>query len=230
MTTLNLESALKLAQEAKELRCKAQLVEKKAVKSFRCARTKYVKALQKEDARLEEEKKNLETECFALAHTFCEQKGSHSYIVIKEARPYGVPRYYSWGGAGVKYYNTTICSICGNSDNPKDFYKNGCQTAIQEAAEQTENLELKETAKRILEIQEQIKKITNKLSVNHSSLERICSLFGHDVKSNKFFDSQKCECCGYFIGESEYNETYYAAKYKGIVPYLYDFDDDSTIL
>ena len=51
--------ARELAQEAKELRCKAQLVEKKAVKSFRCARTTDVKALQKEEARLEEEKKNL---------------------------------------------------------------------------------------------------------------------------------------------------------------------------
>lgn len=221
MTTLNLESALKLAQEAKELRCKAQLVEKKAVKSFRCARTKYVKALQKEEARLEEEKKNLQTEYLALAHAFCEQNRGHILVTGYNKRMR-------------KYTKCIICSepsflaYTSGSDNS---YLKTIENVVQGAAEQTENLELRKTAERMFEIREQYKNITDKLHEICKGLREVCSIFGHDAKRayNDYAEEFYCKCCGSRIGCREYVADHYAAKYKGgIVPYLYE--DDSTIL
>ena len=231
MTTLDFESSIRLAKRAKDLRDKAKIIEAKAVESFRRKRATYIKALQQEKAELEAEIKTLETEYFELAPVFCKQKGNHSYsnaTIVRECIPY-VSSEFSFRSGGIRYNNISYrtCSICGNSNNPKSFYQTGCQTAIQEAAEQTENLKLKETAKRILEIQEQLEKLTASLNVNHSVLLEICSIFGHDAE-NKSNDHYKCKCCGRKIGYDIYVGTYSLAKYKGgIIPNYYD---NSTIL
>lgn len=230
MTTLDFESSIKLAKRAKDLRDKAKIIEEKAVESFQRKRATYIKELQQEKAELEAEIKTLETEYFELALVFCRQKGSHSYgntITVKRI-PY-VSSEFSFCSGGIRYnkINYRTCSICGNSNNPKNFYQDGCQTAIQEAAEQIENLELKETAKRILKIQEQLEKLTGNLNVTQSILMEICSIFGHDAEE-KSNDDYKCRCCGREIGYDTYVGTYRNAKYKGgIIPNYYD---SSTIL
>lgn len=236
------ESCLKLATEAKELRDKAQEllkqaqpIEEKAVGSFREAREKMLKALQEEKEKLEEEIETIKTEYFELASTFCEQNGGHTYI-CRTVTTSNRPLYHSPTEGFVyptKTYRT--CLVCGYTDDPwrfrmphNMFYQKGSEEVIQKAAEQSEKLELKKTAQRILEIREQFKNLTEKLNENSRDFEEICSLFGHDAEAtgNEVY---KCKCCGKEMGYREYINAHYAAKYKGgIVPFYYQ--DNGFIL
>lgn len=241
--TTKFESCLKLATEAKELRDKAQEfleqaqpIEEKAVESFRQARKEMLKDLQHEKEKLEEELNALKTEYFELASKFCEQRGMH-YSTSRTVITSWKPLYHTFLEGDVYPTETyRTCLVCGSTNDPKliaesrGFYQKGSEDVIQEASEQNENLELKKTAQRILEIREQFKSIDDKLNENSKGFEEICSLFGHDAKITSYDrEDFKCKCCGKEMEYSEYINAHYAAKYKGgIVPFHYN--DNNPIL
>lgn len=241
--TIRFESCLKLASEAKKLRDKAQAllkqaqpIEEKAIESFRQVREERLKALQQEKEQLEEELKALRTEYFELASIFCKQKGRHTYT-YRSVRTSNTPLYHSFSRGNVYPTETySTCLVCGVTTDPELFFKPRgyyhyqSEDVIQKASEQTENLNLKKTAQRILEIPEQFKDLANKLNENSNGFEEICSLFGHDAEIiNYDCETFKCKCCGKKMGYKKYIDAHYAAKYKGgIVPFYYS--DDNPIL
>ncbi len=240
--TTKFEECLKLAKEAKKMRDKAkkimeqaQSIEEKAVDSFRKVREEMLKDLQHDKEELENQLDALETEYFELASTFCKQKGGHT-CTSRSVKTSNKPLYHTFAG---NVYPTEIystCLICGNTNDPQSlfkprkFYEKGSKDVIQKASEQTENLELKETAQRILEIREQFKNIKDKLNENSKGFEKICSLFGHDAEITSYDNEEfKCKCCGKDLEYIGYINAHHNAKYKGGIV-TFHYNDDRPIL
>lgn len=238
--TAKFKGPLKLAKEAKKLRDQAKEAEDKAVESFRQVRAEMLEPLQDEKKRLEKELETLRTEYFELASTFCEQSGRHT-STYRTVRTGNIPLYHSFSRGNVYPTETySTCLICGASNDPERFrdrrshnqrcYKEGSEDVIQKASEQTENLELKKTALRILEIPEQFNSLSDKINEINKALEELCSLFGHDADITSYDrENFKCKCCGKKMGYREYINAHYAAKYRGgIIPFHYE--DNRPIL
>lgn len=231
-----LERGLGLQTKAKELRNEsekllkqAQLNEEKAVESFRKAREEMLRDAQHKKEKLEEELNALKTEYFELASKFCKQQG-HTETMRIERILNAPPLYHSFLEGDVypkKIYYT--CLVCGCSNDPevlrREPYKEGSEKVIQKASEQNENLELKQTAQRILEVREQLKSFGD----NSKDFEEICSLFGHEVDCNCIGHVAKCECCGKELEADEYYDAYRAAKYKGVFPYISSLNWDNWV-
>lgn len=235
---IKFEECIKIATEAKALRDEAESllkqaepIEKKAVESFRQVREEILTALKQEKEKLEGEVKAIKTEYSELASTFCMQNRRHAFAHLNVTRE------------SVSFLSNFLhrtCLVCGCIDVPyfaqRGIYLEGSEEIIQEAAEQTENLELKKTAQRILEIPKELESLSEKMNENRKAFEEICVLFGHDVEG--FFRVRpndpryycKCKCCGKVIGEFNYVQAHREAKYRGGIVPLYNYDNNTTIL
>ncbi len=247
--TTKLEICLKFATEAKELRDeaqkiedKAQAIEEKAVESFRQVRKEMLETVQNEKNKLEKEMEDLRTKYFKEASTFCNQNGHHTGIERK-VNASNIPLRHTFiRGYVYPTVTYTTCFVCGYCNDPIEQNRlakiigdicihNENVDVILKASLQTENLELKETAQRILEIQEQLKILDNKLKENHKGFEEICFLFGHDIEEPRDRPKKvKCKCCGKEMGYREYSDDNDVAKYKGGIVTFYYADKGGHIL
>ncbi len=189
------EDCVKLAKEIKELRDRFQILEqvqpieekdKQEVK-------KMLKTWQDDKIKVLNKLDNLEEEYYDLAHTFCKQNG-HTLIEKISYISY-IPLYHS-SKRGFVYPSEKYCScsVCNYSEDPEDFvarrkgyypayvfYRKSSDEVIQKAAVQNENLKIKKTAQRILEIRELIKNFDELHSISWIDRRRRDRLIFVDV-------------------------------------------------
>lgn len=80
---------------------------------------------------------------------------------------------------------------------------------------------MSEDEKTLNDLDVEIEKTSEYINYLKATKEYLCKLFGHDaniISSNEYF---KCKCCENTIGYRKYIDSYYSAKYRGIVPFYY---------
>lgn len=162
-----------------------------------------------------------------LIEVFCRQKGRHTFINSKVIS--SIPKYRSFGRGWVSDTTLeSICIICrqtvrreSQSGDPRRCSSTASELekilsganehrkiestsskrkqVIQDAAEQTHNIELQQTAKRLLDIDEELRRIESEdIPAYQKTAQEFCAKFGHEyVFEDRSHGSEilKVNCC-----------------------------------
>ncbi len=217
------KNSIKIAEEAKELRNQAQkilnqarIIEEEAVESFRKERKELIGCLNQRKEDLNKQLEKFEKEIQDLGKTFCKQKGAHTTVnKTRELIQHGEIA-HTFHGAKYPTVTYWTCLICGEGYRRGPCCNKGSEDVIKKASEQNENLELKKTALRILEVLESINKIHEELQKNREDFKEVCSLFGHETEYGGHPQYwQQCKCCGEHIDYDSYDNAYHKAVFRG---------------
>ena len=193
--------------------------------------------LKNEEEKLEKKIELLNDEYAVLGTTFCEQAVSVNIKVRwqKNFIPFDFFDFFDLSAFSDSHLSPSSFIYKRIYELYKDAYSHtaGIKRDIEQASEQSTNLRLKETAQKMLDNRQElintIKTLNEVKKKNLQELERICSLFGHEIKQRPdcWFDFDfrgrclkfECKCCGKAIRREEYIKVHSEAKYKGVVTY-----------